>query len=145
MTRKEAVPNKSKPIFFSSNGELNETVNRWHPSDFRGIRGGIRGQFFCMDPAKPKPKLAKTAGPGKGGVSSTPLFMDKKALMKQITEKVGRDKAIDLVMQSYNTELLTTLLNRLEEGKARMIGGYKRRDQLADALERVAEVCDLTV
>ncbi|HEY4247526.1 MAG TPA: hypothetical protein VGM64_11750 [Lacunisphaera sp.] len=71
--------------------------------------------------------------------------MDKKALMKKITEKIGRDKAIDLVMQSYNTELLTTLLNRLEEGKTRMIGGYKRRDQLADALERVAEVCDLTV
>jgi hypothetical protein len=70
--------------------------------------------------------------------------MDKTALMKKITEKVGRDKAINLVMQSYNTELLTTLLNRLEEGKTRMIGGYKRRDQLADALERVAEVCDLT-
>ena len=31
--------------------------------------------------------------------------------------KIGRDKAIDLVMQSYNTELLTNLLNRLEEGK----------------------------
>ena len=67
--------------------------------------------------------------------------MDKKALMKKIIEKVGRDKVIDLVMQSYNTELLTTLLNRLEEGKTRMIGGY----QLADALERVAKVCDLTV
>jgi hypothetical protein len=69
--------------------------------------------------------------------------MEKKLLMKKITDKVGRDKAIDLVIQSYNTELLTNLLSRLEEGKARMIGGYKRRDHLADALERVAEVCDL--
>ncbi len=70
--------------------------------------------------------------------------MDNKALMKKITDKVGRDKAIDLVMQSYNTELLTNLLNRLEDGKSKMIGGYKRRDHLADALGRVAEVCDLT-
>jgi len=70
--------------------------------------------------------------------------MDKKATMKKITEKIGREKAIDLVMQAYNTELLTTLLNRLEEGKTKMIGGYKRRDQLDDALERVLAVCDLT-
>jgi hypothetical protein len=69
--------------------------------------------------------------------------MDKKATMKKITEKVGRDKAIDLVMQAYNTELLTTILNRLEETKPNMIGGYKRRDQLEDALERVLTVCDL--
>lgn len=69
--------------------------------------------------------------------------MDKKTLMKKITDKVGRDKAIDLVMQAYNTELLTSLLSRLEEGKSKMIGGYKRRDHLADALERVSGVCDL--
>ena len=47
-------------------------------------------------------------------------------------------------MQAYNTELLTGLLSRLEEGKAHMIGGYKRRDHLADALERAVAVCDLT-
>jgi hypothetical protein len=70
--------------------------------------------------------------------------MDQKEVMKKITDKIGRDKAIELVLQSYNTELLTTLLNRLEEGKTRMIGGYKRRDHLSDALERVAEVCNLT-
>ena len=65
-------------------------------------------------------------------------------MMKKITDKVGRDKAIDLVMQAYNTELLTNLLSRLEEGKSRMIGGYKRRDHLADAIERVVAVCELT-
>ena len=69
--------------------------------------------------------------------------MDNKTLMKKIAEKVGRDKAIDLVMQAYNTELLTGLISRLER-KDRMIGGYKRRDHLADALERVLEVCELT-
>lgn len=41
--------------------------------------------------------------------------MDKKAEMKKIITAVGREKAIDLVMQAYNTEMLTTLLNRLEE------------------------------
>jgi hypothetical protein len=69
--------------------------------------------------------------------------MDQKTMMKKIAEKVGREKAIDLVMQAYNTELLTSRLNRLE-GKDRMIGGYKRRDHLTEALERVLEVCDLT-
>jgi hypothetical protein len=69
---------------------------------------------------------------------------DNKAIMKDIIAKVGRERAIDMVMQSYNTELLTTLLNRLEEGKVRQIGGYKRRDHLQAALKRVVEVCDLT-
>jgi len=70
--------------------------------------------------------------------------MEKKAMMKKITDKVGRDKAIDLVVQAYNTELLTTYLGRLEDGKARMGRSYKRRDHLGDALDRVLEVCDLT-
>ena len=69
--------------------------------------------------------------------------MDHKEIMKKIIEKVGRDKAIDLVTQAYNTEMLTTLLNRLETGKPRMIDKLNRRDQLGDALERVLEVCDL--
>ncbi len=69
--------------------------------------------------------------------------LNKKEAMLEIVAKVGKEKAIDLVMQSYNTELLATLLNRLEEGKTRQIGGYKRRDHLADALRRVGEVCDL--
>lgn len=69
--------------------------------------------------------------------------MDKKVVMKEIIAKVGRERAIDMVMQSYNTELLTTLLNRLEENKPKMIGGYKRRDHLEAALKRVVEVCDL--
>ncbi len=69
--------------------------------------------------------------------------MEKKALMQKIVAKIGREKAIDLVMQSYNTEMLTTLLNRLEENKPNMITKFNRRDQLLDALNRVNEVCEL--
>jgi hypothetical protein len=68
---------------------------------------------------------------------------DKKEAMMEITAKVGRERAIDLVMQSYNTELLNTRLRRLEDGVPG-IGNYKRRDHLEDALKRVLEVCDLT-
>jgi hypothetical protein len=68
---------------------------------------------------------------------------DKNEAMLEIIAKVGKEKAIDLVMQSYNTELLTTRLRRLEEGTPG-IGAYNRRDHLADALRRVVEVCDLT-
>ena len=45
-------------------------------------------------------------------------------------------------MQSYNTELLSTRLRRLEEGVPG-IGAFTRRDHLNDALARVLEVCDL--
>ena len=69
--------------------------------------------------------------------------MDKQAAMQDIIARVGRDKAIDLVMKAYDTELMTTLLNRLEEGKSKMIGAYKRRDHLEAALKRVLEVCEL--
>jgi hypothetical protein len=69
--------------------------------------------------------------------------LNKSDLMKDIIAKVGKEKAIDLVMQSYNTELLATRLRRLEEGMPG-IGAYTRRDHLADALKRVVEVCDLT-
>jgi hypothetical protein len=69
--------------------------------------------------------------------------MDKKTAMQDIIAKVGREKAIDMVMKAYDTELMTTLLNRLEEGKSKMIGAYKRRDHLEAALKRVLEVCEL--
>ncbi len=68
---------------------------------------------------------------------------DKKEAMLEIIAKVGRERAIDLVMQSYNTELLSTHLRRLEEGVPG-IGTYKRRDHLEDALKRVLEVCELS-
>ena len=69
--------------------------------------------------------------------------MEKSELMKKIVAKVGREKAIEMVMQAYNTEMLTTLLNRLDESKPNMITKFNRRDQLMDALSRVSEVCDL--
>jgi hypothetical protein len=68
--------------------------------------------------------------------------MDNKEMMLRLTNKVGREKAIELVLQAYNTELVTTWLSRLEPGKP--LGGPKRHDHLGDALRRVVEVCDLT-
>jgi hypothetical protein len=67
--------------------------------------------------------------------------MDKKQLMKAISDKIGRDKAIDAVMQAYNTELLTTSIGRVEGAKP--IGGPQRRDHLMDAMQRVWEVVQL--
>ncbi len=69
--------------------------------------------------------------------------VNKKDVMREIIAKVGRERAIDLVMQSYNTELVATRLKRLEEGVPG-IGAFKRRDHLEDALIRVMEVCELT-
>jgi hypothetical protein len=69
--------------------------------------------------------------------------LDKKQMMKRIIDAVGQDIAIQMVMQAYNTELLTTWLSRLEVGKPKMVGSAKRRDHLQDALERVLETCDL--
>jgi len=62
-------------------------------------------------------------------------------MMKAIADKVGREKAIELVMQAYNTELLTTWISRIQANKP--IGGPQRRDHLSDALARVLEVCKL--
>ena len=73
-------------------------------------------------------------------MSKNPL--NKSEVMKEIIAKVGKEKAIDLVMQSYNTELLSTHLRRLEDGTPG-IGAYTRRDHLEDALARVLEVCEL--
>lgn len=67
--------------------------------------------------------------------------MDKKLLMKSIADKVGREKAVELVMQAYNTELLTTWIARIEAKSP--LGGPQRTDHLGDALERVNEVCKL--
>ena len=73
-------------------------------------------------------------------MSKKPLT--KNEIMRDIIAKVGKEKAIDLVMHSYNTELLATRLKRLEDGKPG-IGAYTRRDHLQDALARVLEVCEL--
>ncbi|HYC73168.1 MAG TPA: hypothetical protein VEB66_18295 [Opitutaceae bacterium] len=70
--------------------------------------------------------------------------VEKKSLMRDIVAKVGRDKAIELVMQAYNTELVTTWLSRMEIDKPRMMARTRPRDHLGEALTRVAAVCDLT-
>jgi hypothetical protein len=68
--------------------------------------------------------------------------MEKNELMKHIADSVGREKAIEMVMGAYNTELVTTWLSRLQPGKP--LGGPTRTDHLQDALERVTQVVNLT-
>jgi hypothetical protein len=68
--------------------------------------------------------------------------MDNKQMMQAITGKVGKEKAVEIVMAAYNTELLTTWIARVQAEKP--IGGPQRRDHLNDALQRVIEVCNLT-
>jgi hypothetical protein len=67
--------------------------------------------------------------------------MEKKQLMKAISDKIGREKAVEMVLQAYNTELLTTWIARIEANKP--LGGPQRRDHLTNAMERVWEVCQL--
>ena len=69
--------------------------------------------------------------------------MDKTEIMKAISAKVGQAQAIEIVMQAYNTELLTTWLSHLEPNKPGLSVTKKQHDHLSDALERVKEVCDL--
>lgn len=69
--------------------------------------------------------------------------MDKIEVMKAITAKVGQAQAIEIVMQAYNTELVTTWLSHLEPNKPGL-SAKRTHDHLGDALERVREVCDLT-
>ena len=64
-------------------------------------------------------------------------------MMKSIIDVMGQDIAIQTVMHAYNTELITTLLSRLEVDKAKMVGAAKRKDHLRAALERVLETCEL--
>lgn len=70
--------------------------------------------------------------------------MDKKISMKKIAEKIGRDKAIETVMNAYNTELIASWLRHLEASQGGKVTRTERRDHLANALQRVNEVCDLS-
>jgi hypothetical protein len=70
--------------------------------------------------------------------------MDKKHRMKKISEKVGQDKAIQLVMHAYDTELLAGWLRHIDATHAGKMPRPERRDHLGNAVARVAEVCELT-
>jgi len=70
--------------------------------------------------------------------------MDKKQSMKRIAEKVGREKAIGLVMDAYNTELVASWLRHLEASQGGKVARSERRDHLANALARAVEVCELS-
>jgi hypothetical protein len=67
--------------------------------------------------------------------------MDNAKMMKVISDKLGREKAVEMVLQAYNTELITTWIARIEANKP--LGGPQRRDHLTNAISRVLEVCEL--
>jgi hypothetical protein len=56
---------------------------------------------------------------------------------------VGHDKALELVMQAYNTELIASWLRHIEASQNGKVARAERRDHLGNALERVIEVCGL--
>ena len=70
--------------------------------------------------------------------------MEKKQSMKRVAEKVGRERAIALVMDAYNTELVASWLRHLEASQNGKVARSERRDHLANALARVIEVCELS-
>jgi hypothetical protein len=71
--------------------------------------------------------------------------MDKKQRMKKIVEKVGHDKAVELVMNAYNTELIASWLRHIEASQGgKVVRAAERRDHLGNALDRTVEVCGLT-
>jgi len=70
--------------------------------------------------------------------------MKNQEQMKTIVTALGREKAVDVVMHAYNTELITSWLAHLEAAKTGKLGGPARRDHLQDALARVVEVCRLS-
>ncbi|MSU70101.1 MAG: hypothetical protein EXS39_04870 [Opitutaceae bacterium] len=69
--------------------------------------------------------------------------LDNRQIMKRIIDTVGQDIAIQMVMQAYNTELITTWLSRLETGRPKMSLVVRQRDHLRDALERTLKACEL--
>ena len=64
--------------------------------------------------------------------------------MRAIIDEVGREKAIELVMQAYNTELVTNWLAHIEGGKRTQLSADRTKDHLGAALARVHTVCQLT-
>jgi hypothetical protein len=73
----------------------------------------------------------------------TPPLMnkEKQELMDIIVKQLGRDKAIEVVMAAYNTELVSNRLARMETVPVPIKG--PSRDLLLMALKRVADVCGL--
>jgi hypothetical protein len=86
--------------------------------------------------------ILPTAGQSakKSGVAAP---LENNQMMKRIIDTVGQDIAIQMVMQAYNTELITTWLSRLEPGKAKVSVSVKQKDHLRAALERTLETCEL--
>ncbi len=68
--------------------------------------------------------------------------MTKKEMMRKISEVVGPLEATKLVVEAYNSEILSNRMSRMETAPSAMPNTGKK-DLLQKALERVIEVIDL--
>ncbi len=64
---------------------------------------------------------------------------EKQELMAKIVAKLGQEKALEVVMAAYNTELLSNRLGRMEATTG-LPGTRVSKDLLLLALQRTAEV-----
>lgn len=64
-------------------------------------------------------------------------------IMVKIVAYVGRDRAIQLVNEAYNAEIVSNRLGRLATSTGPKIEQFAAKDLLRLALERVLTVCEL--
>ncbi len=64
---------------------------------------------------------------------------EKQELMAKIVAKLGQEKALEVVMAAYNTELLANRLGRMEATTG-LQGMRTSKDLLLIALQRTSEV-----
>lgn len=67
---------------------------------------------------------------------------EKQALMALIVAKLGQEKALEVVMAAYNTELLSNRLGRMEVPTG-LPGTRASKDLLLLALQRTVEVLEI--
>lgn len=67
---------------------------------------------------------------------------EKQELMAKIVAKLGQEKALEVVMAAYNTELLSNRLGRMEAA-AGLPSTRSSKDLLLLALQRTVEVLSI--
>lgn len=67
---------------------------------------------------------------------------EKQELMAKIVGKLGRERALEVVMAAYNTEIISNRLGRMEATTG-LPGTRTSKDLLLIALQRTVEVISL--
>jgi hypothetical protein len=75
--------------------------------------------------------------------TTTPMnSKEKQELMAKMVAKLGQEKAFEVVMAAYNTELLSNRLGRMEAATG-LPGTRSSKDLLLLALQRTVEVLSI--